>query len=105
MCRVLAAMMALGETSYKYTTVTCILVAAVVHMFQTNTFPASGLASFNFDLRIFVPFSFDMADLDVWFFADILTYTLVLIFDSGGCVESILAMTKVDAEPHRIDAL
>jgi xanthine/uracil/vitamin C permease (AzgA family) len=76
-CAVLAAMMALGETSYKYTTVTCIMVAAVIHMVHTHTYPSWAFSSFDLDLDIFPPI-FDFAHgFDPWFILDILTYTMV----------------------------
>lgn len=72
--RVLAAMMALGETSYKYTTVTCILLAAVIHMIQTQSFPEWSFSAFDLDFKAFIP-AFDFSHFDLWFYVDILTYT------------------------------
>ena len=126
-------MMALGETSYKYTTVTCILLAAVIHMLQTQSFPEWSFSAFDLNLNLFIP-TFDFSCFDLWFYIDILTYTTVsslancvpafifnfvftvihtgiyymnlqvLVFDSGGTVESILAMTRVSGETCLIDS-
>jgi len=70
-------MMGLGETSYKYTTVTCVLVAAVIHMIHTKTFPEWSFNAFDFNLQFFIP-TFDFSRFDPWFFVDILTYTTVM---------------------------
>lgn len=70
-------MMALGETSYKFTTVTCILVAALIHMVHTQTFPAWSFDAFDlFDIKVYIPV-LDFSRFDPWFYVDILTYTTV----------------------------